>query len=327
MKRAEVLLVVICWVSMYCLIQPALVSSADVKYPDRPVKLIVNFSAGGPTDIVSRKLADLVGPYLSQVVIVENKPGAGGVVGLRFALKSKPDGYTISNLSPSQIVIAPHFTEVDYDPITDITPIIQFSFADQPLAVPMNSPIKTFKEFIEEARKREVTIAGSGLATADIMMNRLAAVEKVKIKMVPFGGTSPCLTAVLGGQTDAILNSGYYEHVRSGKLRLIVQVTGLRNKEFPQIPTLKELGYDIEATAFQGIVAPNGLPEQVRKKLEEAFTRAVHDPSFAQMLHSASWTFFYRNSEDFGNHIREVYKRSEKECRELGLGKYAKDKK
>jgi tripartite-type tricarboxylate transporter receptor subunit TctC len=191
----------------------------------------------------------------------------------------------------------------------------------------MDSPIKTFKDFIEEARKRELTIAGSGRTAADIAMDRLAVIAKLKLKIVPFGGMSTAITAILGGQTDAIVNSGYYQYVRSGKLRLLCLTTGMKNKEFPEIPTLKELGYDIEVPAFYGIIAPKGLPEQIRKRLEEAFTRAVRDPSFAPIVHNAGWEFVYRNGEDFGNHVKEMYKRSEKECRELGLGKYAKEKK
>jgi tripartite-type tricarboxylate transporter receptor subunit TctC len=327
MKRIGILLGLIYLVLTYFFIQPPMVSSADVKYPTKSIKLVVPFSAGGPTDIVSRKLADLAGPYLGQEVIVENKTGAGGVVGVRFVAKSKPDGYTIGVLSPSPAIITPIFMEVDYDPNTDFTPIIQFALADQALAVRMDSPIKTFKDFIEEARKRELTIAGSGRTAADIAMERLATIAKLKLKIVPFGGTAPCITAVLGGQTDAIVNSGYYEHVRSGKLRLLCLATGMKNKEFQEIPTLKELGYDIEVPAFQGIFTSKGLPEQIRKKLEEAFARAALDPTFSPMVHNASWTFAYRNGEDFGNLIKEMNERSNKEYRELGLGKYAKEKK
>jgi tripartite-type tricarboxylate transporter receptor subunit TctC len=327
MKRSGIILGFICLALMYFFIQPAVVSPAEEKYPTRPIKYIVGYSAGGPTDIVSRKLADLAGPYLGQEVIVENKPGAGGVVAVRFVAKSKPDGYTIGGLSPSPAIITPIFMEVDYDPKTDYTPIINFAWGDQALAVLMDSPIKTFKDLIEEARKREVTIAGTGRIASDIAMERLSTILKVNLKIVPFGGTAPCITAVLGGQTDAILNSGYYEYVRSGKLRLLCLVTGIKNKEFPEIPTLKELGYDIEVPAFQGIFTSKGVPEKIRKRLEEAFTRAVHDPSFPKTVRNSSWEFFYRNGEDFGNLIKEMNERTNKEYRESGLGKYVKEKK
>jgi tripartite-type tricarboxylate transporter receptor subunit TctC len=326
MNRTRTLLGFICLVFAVVFIQPSMVSSAEM-YPTKPVKLIVTFPAGGPTDICARKLADLAGPHLGQPVVVENRAGAGGVVGLRFVLKSKPDGYMICNLTASPIVIAPHFSEVDYNPLTDITAIVGYAYSPQPLAVPVESPIKTFKDFIEEARKRELTIAGSGRIAADISMERLAAKEKWRIKMVPMGGTAACLQAVLGGHTDAMLNSGIYEYVRSGKLRLLCLTTGRKSKEFPEIPTLKELGYDVDVPAFYGIIAPKGLPEHMRKKLEEAFTQAAGDPSFAPAVEKASWEFVFWNGEDFGNHIKEMYKRSEKDCREAGLGKYGNEKK
>jgi tripartite-type tricarboxylate transporter receptor subunit TctC len=322
-----VLLGFICLVLAYFFVQPQMANSSEVKYPTKQIKLIVTYGAGGTADISSRKLADLAGKYLGQEVIVENKPGAGGAVGTRFIAKSKPDGYTIGTLSGSPVTIAPFFQEVDYDPLTDFTPIMQYAFTEQPLAVRADLPIKTFKDFIEEARKREVTIAGTGNTSAEISMLRLAAKEKIKLKCVPFGGAAQSLPAVLGGHTDGIISGGIYEHVRSGKLKLIVQTTRIRNKEFPEIPTLIELGYDIETAVFYGIVAPKGLPEQMQKKLEEAFRKAAHDPSVPQVLYNCDLTFLYRSAEDWGKHIKEAYEASEKVFRELGLGRFAKEKK
>ena len=327
MKRAGILLGFICLVLTYFSIQTRVVSPADIKYPTKPIKFIVPFSAGGPLDIIARKLANLAEPYLGQEVIVENKPGGGTLVGVRFVVKSKPDGYTICFLTPSPVVIGPHFTDVDYDISTDFTPIIHFAYGDQPVIVRADSSIKTFNDFMEEAQKREVTVAGQGMATPAIAIMRLAAIAKVKLKIVPFEGAGPSLTALLGGQTDGAVGSGFYEYVRSGKVRLIFLTTGMKNKEFPEIPTLRELGYPIEVSQFNGIIGPKNLPEQIQKKLEAAFTRAIRDPSFTPALNNASYEFVYKNSEDFGKLIKEEYKRAEKELRELGLGKYAKEKK
>jgi tripartite-type tricarboxylate transporter receptor subunit TctC len=327
MKRLMVLLGCICFILTYFFIQPQAASSSEVKYPTRPIKFIVIFSAGGGSDVTCRKLADLAGKYLGQEIYVENKPGAGGAVGVRFIAKSKPDGYTIGHLSASPVVIAPFFQEIDYDPTTDFTPIIQYGMADHPLGVPVDSPIKTFKDFIEEARKREITIAGTGNTAADYAMLRLAAAEGIKLRIVPFGGVSKSLPAVLGGHTDAIVSAGIYEHVRRGELRLIAQTTKIRNKEFPETPTLIELGHNIETAVFFGIIGPKDLPKPIQKKLEEAFTKAVHDPSFPQVIYNVAYTFFYRNAEDFGQYMKEAYGTSEKVFKELGLGRFAKEKK
>jgi tripartite-type tricarboxylate transporter receptor subunit TctC len=131
----------------------------------------------------------------------------------------------------------------------------------------------------------------------------------------------------LGGHTDAIVSAGIYEHVRRGELRLIAQTTKIRNKEFPETPTLIELGHNIETAVFFGIIGPKDLPKPIQKKLEEAFTKAVHDPSFPQVIYNVAYTFFYRNAEDFGQYMKEAYGTSEKVFKELGLGRFAKEKK
>lgn len=314
--------------AVVCLfIHPPGAGSSEIKYPTKPIKLIVNFAAGGPSDISCRKLADIAGKHLGEEVIVENKAGAGGAVGVRFVAKSKPDGYTVGQLSGSPVVISPFYQDVDYDPTVDLTPIIQYADADHPLAVPADSPIKTFKDFIEEARKRQVTYASMEVSAVSMAVTRMAAEAKIKLKLVPTGGTGQAVPMVLGGHTDAIAVSGVYEYVRSGKLRLLCQTGGVRNKKFPDIPTLRELGYDVETVSLFGIVAPKGLPEEIRKKLEEAFTRAIQDPSVGQVVENAGFTVVYRNGEAFGKYIREAHKNSEKQLRELGLGKFSKEKK
>lgn len=115
--------------------------------------------------------------------------------------------------------------------------------------------------------------------------------------------------------------------MRGGKLRLLAQTPGERNKEFPDVPMLRDLGYNIEARAFYGIVAPKGLPESIRAKLEKAFTAAIQDPSFAQTVNNASYTVVHRNGRDSGRYVKEVFEISQEEFMELGLGKYAKEKK
>jgi tripartite-type tricarboxylate transporter receptor subunit TctC len=328
MKRSGILLGFICLVLIYCFIQPPIGICADIKYPNRVIKFIVGFPAGSASDIMSRKVVDVANPYLNHKVIIENKPGAGAVIATSFVAKSKPDGYTILCLSNSPITTAPFFQKVDFDPINDLTPIIQYATADHALAVPANSPIKTLKDFIEEGRKRDLNIVGAGLTSQEIAVMRLAKIEKLKLKTVPLGSAASAITAVLGGNADGVVVTGLYEYVRSGKMRLIFQSGRFRSKEFPEVPTLKELGYDIESVAFFGVGAPKGLPEPIRKKLEEAFTQGIRsDPSYPQWLESASYVFFYRNGKDFGKYMSEMYERSKSELQELELGVFAKEKK
>jgi tripartite-type tricarboxylate transporter receptor subunit TctC len=309
-------------------LSPLMANGADTKYPIKPLRLIVPFAAGGPTDVVCRKLAELAGKDLGQEIIVENKTGMGGAVGSRFVAFSKTDGYTIGSLGSASVVVAPHMgAKLDFDPVTDFSFIAQYAVGDHPLAVAAQSPLKTFKDFMDEGRKRQITYGGMELIAASIAVNRMASIAKINLKLVPFGGAAPAITACLGGHTDAVVSSGLYEYVRSGKLRLLAQTGEDRNKEFPDVPTLKELGYDAESRVFYGIIAPKGLPEPIRARLEKAFTSAIQDPSLSPILHNASYTLMYRNGKDFSRYVKEAFDISQKEFQEMGLGKYAKEKK
>jgi tripartite-type tricarboxylate transporter receptor subunit TctC len=307
---------------------PIFANAADINFPTKPIKLIVPFSAGGSTDVACRGLADSAGKELGQEIIVENKTGAGGAVGLRFVAFSKPDGYTIGSHGSATVVITPNLEgKMDFHPVSDFTPIVQYATADHPLAVPIGSPLKTFKDFMEEGRKRVITYAGMGTTAADIAMARLAIAAKINLKQVPFSGGAEAFPAVLGGHTDSVVSSGMYEYVRSGKLRLLAQTTSERNPEFPDIPTLKELGYNIETRVFYGITAPKGLPAEIRDKLEKALTKVIKSPSFAQVVHNASFRIVYRSSKDYANFIKESYEISANEFKEMGIGKYSTVKK
>jgi tripartite-type tricarboxylate transporter receptor subunit TctC len=325
-KRSKKLIGCICFLMVYFSLQVSVVSLADTQYPTKQIKYIMPFTPGGPTDICARKLIDIAKKELGQEIIMEYKPGAGGLVGIRFLSNSKPDGYTIGTITSSSLLVTPFFQDVDFT-YKDLTPIALFYIAEHPLAVRVDSPIKTFKDFLEEAKKREIKIAATGMATADFAMMRLADKAKINLKIVPYGGTAPSISAVLGGHADAVIQSGYYEYVRAGKLRLICLTTGMRSKEFPDIPTLKELGYDIEVVVFFGLAGPKGLPNPIRERLEKAFTKAVGDPSFATVLQPLGYAVFYKNSEDFAKYIQQEYEKAENQFRELGLGKFSKEKK
>jgi tripartite-type tricarboxylate transporter receptor subunit TctC len=326
-KRSKLFLgFVICLFFAYFTTQAPVASSAGVEYPTKQIKLIIPFAAGSTLDVLCRKLIDLVKTDIGQEIVVEYKVGAGGMVGIRYLSKSKPDGYTIGVITPTALLVTPFFQDVDFT-YKDFSLISQFSVADHPLSVRADSAIKTFKDFVEEARKREVTIAGTGMTSADFAMMRLASTEKLNLKIVAYGGAPPSIAAVLGGHTDAVITSGYYQYVRDGKLRPLCQTTGARNVEFPEVPTLKELGYNIEISVFFGLAGPKGLPEPIREKLEKVFSKGIHDPSFAPNLKNFGHTFVYKGSKEWGKFLEEAYVNSEKEFKELGLGKFSKEKK
>lgn len=327
MKKSKQLIWLFCFSLMYFSILTLRISNAEEQYPTRTIKLIVPAPAGGPTDIVSRKLADLVGKSLGQEIIIENKPGAGGIVGATNVAKSKPDGYTIGACVSSTFFIMPFFTKLDFDPLTELTPIAQVFTTSVWLAVAKDSPTKTFKDFIEEGRKRQILVGVGGMLTGDIVLERLAVLAKLNLKQVPFGGTAPCVAALLGGKVEAVENTALDAYVRAGQLRMIARLTDTQKKEFRDVPHVKEFGYDLSAEGFVGIFGPNGLPRHVHMKLEEEFTRAVSSPSIIEFISNLGESPTLRNSKDFGNFIKEEHERARNMIKELGLGIYAKEKK
>jgi tripartite-type tricarboxylate transporter receptor subunit TctC len=324
-KKSSILLVSFSLLLTYFFIQPAKVSFAEEKYPTKTIRYIVPVAAGSIQDVSARKIVSIAEKSLGQEIIVENKPGAGTLVGVTFMVKSKPDGYTLASVPTSIFNVHPFFSKMDFDPLTDITPIIQFVNFNQTLGVPIQSPIKTFEEFIAEAQKRQITIGGVGMTPAEIALLTLAAKTKINIKIVPFGGAAPTLLAAMGGQVDAFVCSATHQFARAGKVRIIARLNGEPKKG--EIPTLRELGYDIEALTFAGISGPKGLPEHVQKKLEEVFTQAVHDPSVAEVIESFGDSLGFRNSKDYFKHCKEAYEQARNDLKELGLGIFSKDKK
>lgn len=330
-KKSKILLFIFCILLMNFFIQPLKISHATEKYPTKPIKFIVPVTAGGTSDVVPRMLADLVGKALGQEIIVENKVGAGGAVAARFIANSKPDGYTIGAILSSVFIITPNFTKMDFDVLTDLVPIAQVFASNQALEVAMNSPIKTFNDFIEEGRKRQILVAAMGMSYTDIVMQRLATEAKIGLKIVPYGGMSQAALAAMGGHADVYAQAITLEFIRAGKMRVIAMLSDTKGPfkgiSLEGIPTLKQLGYNLEAVAFTGIFAPKGLPQQIQEKLEEEFARAIHHPSIAEFCVNTGMTLQYKNSKDYGNYLKEVYERANKEIKELGLGIYAKEKK
>ena len=209
MRKSTLFLTFSCLLLTYFFIQPVRVNFAQEMYPTRPIKYIGPTAAGGIIDVSSRKIAFLAAQYLGQEIIVENKPGAGTMLSASYIAKAKPDGYTIGAVTSAVIVIHPFFAKdkMDFDPIADFTPIVQFVEFNQALGVPINSPIKSFQEFLEEGRKRQIIIGGVGMTSAETAVQRLSLETKIKYKIVPFGGSAPTVMAAMGGQVDAFVCS------------------------------------------------------------------------------------------------------------------------
>jgi len=278
-------------------------------FPNRPITLIVPWPAGGSTDTHLRKLAEIAGRYLGQPVIVENKPGAGGMLGpAGMASSAKPDGYTIAQLTVGAYR-QPYMQKVDWDPIRDFTYIIGVSGYTFGVVVKSDSPIKSFDDFIAYAKANpgKLSYGSTGNGTSPhLLMEEVAAKANVQLLHVPFKGNADSTQALMGGhvmaQSDA---TGWGKFVDAGTFRLLVTFGEERARW--GAPTAKELGYDVVSYSPYGLVGPRGMDPKVVKILHDAFKKAIDDPENRKVLQQLDQVYWYRSSEDYLKWAREQY--------------------
>jgi len=270
----------------------ALPATAQDAYPSRPITMIVPFPPGGVADIIGRPAADAMSRALQTPVVVENKPGAGGGIGMGYVAKAKPDGYTVL-MALSSISILPEADKITgraamYQ-FKDFAPIARFTADPTVLAVRADSPWRTLDEFIADARKRPgaITYGSSGnYGTMHLPMEMLAAAANVKLLHVPFTGAGPAVVALLGGQIDAISSgpSTVIQHVKAGKVRVLASWGDKRLASLPDVPTLTESGYPVVFTQWTALFVPAGTPDAAIVKLRDAARAAVVDPKFVAAM-------------------------------------------
>jgi tripartite-type tricarboxylate transporter receptor subunit TctC len=258
-------------------------------YPSKPIALVVPFPPGGVADIVARPAADAMGRFLKQPVIIENKPGAGGGIGMGYVAKAKPDGYTLL-LALSSISIFPEADKVigraPLYQLYQLVPIARLTADPTVLAVRADSPWKTLQDFVADAKRRPgaITYGSSGnYGTMHIPMEMFAGVADIKLLHVPYTGGGPAVVALLGGNVDAISSgpSTVIQHVKAGKLRVLASWGDKRLASLPDIPTLSETGFDAVFFQWSALFAPAGTPEPILAKLREAARAVAADSRFA----------------------------------------------
>jgi tripartite-type tricarboxylate transporter receptor subunit TctC len=261
-------------------------------YPSKPISVVVPFPPGGVADIVGRPAADAMSRYLKQPVIIENKPGAGGGIGMGYVAKAKPDGYTLL-LALSSISIIPEADKVIGRPalyqLDQFVPIARLTADPTVLVVRADSPWKSLQEFIEDAKRRPgaITYGSSGnYGTMHMPMEMFAAKADIKLLHVPYTGGGPAVVALLGGNVDALSTgpSTVIQHVKAGKLRVLASWGDKRLASLPEIPTLSESGVPVVFFQWSALFAPAGTPEPVIAKLREAARAAAADQRFVAAM-------------------------------------------
>jgi tripartite-type tricarboxylate transporter receptor subunit TctC len=285
-----------------------LATAAPNDYPTRAITMIVPFPPGGVADITARPLAEVMGRHLGQTVVVENKPGAGGGLGMHYVANARPDGYTVL-MALSSISIIPEADKVlGREPmfqLAQLVPIARFTADPTVLAVRADSPYKSVADLVAAAKKAPGSIpfgSSGNYGTMHVPMEMLSQAAGVKMLHVPFTGAGPAIVALLGGQVDALATgpSTVTGHVRGGKVRVLATWGEAgRHPAFPDVPTLKELGYDAQFSQWTGLFVPAGTPEHVIARLREAARFAVEDATFQAALAKVETPIQYLDQPKF----------------------------
>src|SRR5690349_21203972 len=280
---------------------------AQEAFPSRAITMIVPFPPGGVADVTGRPTAAAMEKILKQPVVVSNRPGAGGAVGNAAVANAKPDGYTILMALSSISVIPAADLLFDRKPaysLDQFAPIALITADPTILTVHPSLPAKTLKELVALGRSKpgQLSYSTSGIYGALHMpMEMFLHAANLKMRAVHTTGGGPAITAVLGGHVDMTAGgpAAITPHVKSGKLRPLASWGPKRHESFPDVPTFKELGYDIEYLIWAGMFAPKGTPEPVMKVLRDTARKAVEDPEFKTMMTKVNSPISYLDAPEF----------------------------
>ena len=304
--------VILAFVSLFsqvCLSQEA--------FPSRAITMVVPFPPGGVADIVGRPLASMMERTLKQPVVIVNRTGAGGALGMREVAKAAPDGYTIL-MGLSSISIFPVSERVNGKPpqyeLKDFAPIALVTADPTVLVVRADSPYKTVQDFVAAAKANpgKINYSSSGVyGTLHVAMEMFASAAGIKLFHIPYGGGGPAVTALLGGQVEASAQgpAAAIGQIKAGKMRALAGWGTERLKLLPELPTFKELGYDVEFYIWSGVFAPAGAPAPVLQKLREAVRAAATSAEFRGAMEKVSTPVNYMDAPEFARYWERDAKR------------------
>ena len=295
-------------------------TSASAQYPERPVKMIVPWAAGGDTDNIFRPFAVEFQKHLGQPVVIANVGGASGTVGAREAKNSPPDGYTV--YAVHDYIHLTFYAGISDTKYSDFEPICLVAATPSVLTASAKTPWKSWKELAEDAKKRpgEISVGATLGSTSHIFPALVEKAAGLKFKYVSYDGLAPRMNALLGGHinlTDSNLTQK--GKVDAGLLRFIAIASEKRDPETPDVPTLKELGMDIVYEVVRGVLVPKGTPAPIRAKLEDACTKATKEPSFAAAMKAQGTRVAFLNAKDYGAFLDKIDAENKTVMTELGL--------
>jgi tripartite-type tricarboxylate transporter receptor subunit TctC len=300
--------------------------AAQGAWPGKPITMIVPFPLGGLADLVARPVAEAMSRDLGQPVVIENKAGAGGGIGMGLAAKAKPDGYTIL-LALSSLTVIPEADVLLGRPamfaLADLRPVARFTADPTVLAVRADAPWKTAQQFIDDAKKRPGAInygSSGNYGTMHVPMEILAQTAGVKMTHIPFTGAGPAVVALLGGQIDAV-SSGpatVLQQVKAGKLRVLAHWGTSPLAALPDAPSLKDAGFSAEYAQWSGLFVPQATPEPIAQRLRAAARAAAQDARVKEVILGAGSPVLYQDSAEFEKYVQADAKRMAEVVKRIG---------
>jgi tripartite-type tricarboxylate transporter receptor subunit TctC len=298
------------------------------EYPERPIRFIVGMDPGGPADLLARAAAVGLGKYLGKQLFLENRGGGGGALAHAQVANAKPDGYTLCTTNNGALIEMALLQKVPYKPLKSFTSVGAFCINENcALVVKPDSPLKNFNDFKDYAKKNpgkfKYSTPGVG-STVHTAMEVVAHDDGLKLVHVPHKGSAPAMTALLGGHVDAAsAGSQWVNYAKGGQVRPLVSYARKRVPGYPDLPTLKELGYDFVHDFLAVIIGPAGLPADVVKKLEAALKVATETAEFKTVLATVERDPFYCTGAELDQHLKERWLKLEKRFKDMGVIKEA----
>jgi len=315
----------------YTLLAALLLSSAfsavaQSSWPTRSITMIVPFPPGGLADLVARPVAEAMSRELGQPVVIENKAGAGGGIGMSLAAKSKPDGYTMVMALSSLTVLPEADVVLGRTPmfgLNDLRPVARYTADPTVLAVRAESPWKSVQEFVDDARKRPGAInygSSGNYGTMHVPMEILAQVSGSKLTHIPFTGAGPAVVALLGGQIDAVSTgpATVLQHVKAGKLRVLGHWGNGKLASMPEVTSLKDAGFNAEYAQWSGLFIPSATPEPVAQRIRAAARAAAQDAKVREVILGAGSPVQFQDSPDFEKYVQADAKRMVDVVKKIG---------
>jgi len=298
----------------------------EIIYPSKPIRIIIPQSSGSATDTLIRLIAPKLTEQLGQALILENKLGAGGIIGADYVAKSAPDGYTLLIGATSWITIAPHvYSKLSYDAQKDLAPISIFAVGQNVLAVPATSPYVNVKDLVANMKSNPNTLnmASAGIgSTSHLAGEMLTSMANVSAVHVPYKGAGPSVMSLLSGESQWVFTpmQGPIALIRSGRLRALAVGGNVRSAILPEVPTVKEAGIaGYEMKNWYGLLAPAGTPKTIIDKLNAAIVKVVSTPEIKEQFYAQGSEPTSNSPQEFSQFIREETERMSKVVKKAGI--------